>query len=578
MDIMNFENPQQDELTNHMYLDLDNTLSRNVYEHGTDINHDQLANIYARGHSPDYSISPSSSTEGDPCWSDHDNSLDWLSSWNSFSMNSSPATTPPAPSTPTWSPTPSPKYYSSWLPGTLSQLPLELIFNIFDELLIGHSPRLTHEGLHTIRSLRNANKHTKAMVSAYLKREPILIYLRQQLQDWDDDRCAKWYRSHPDAFVELMQPSRRRSNNSTPTQDSRCDIITEVIVDDCPDCFDSLCRAIPGLGDAHAGCNENGWTFIAIAIRSGSYRMLERLFSAYSAFAYESPSLVLMSSANCLQASPTGFGMLAYQQDPVFVERVLDLVGPVILRNNLPGVLTSVLDSVEKAMLCKYITVRAGEWLRYLNIELWKHPNGSDSVWHSAIHNGPEFLDFLYRYNPEGIHSPTSHGSLPIYHAVWANRLDSFQWLLSMTHASGHELELASGAMDRTGYVVANHTSAESEIMLDQILPNPGLHADNYFTAGKYFQNIVGGMKEIVLTQAVRSDLDGEAYRLFREEHEQRAIRKCHAVSRVFTDTGYRMAGYFKLQANALHSDAVVMARQLGFEDLERALYWYHGL
>ena len=463
--------------------------------------------------------------------------------------------------------------FRTWLPGNLNKLPLELVFTILDEVLFGNSPRLTHDSLHGLLSLRQVSKHTKALVSAYAERNFTKAYLQGQLHDWNNPNCAKWYRSSFDAFLELTKPP-ERSNGLRNSEE--CDIITEVIVDDCPDCFNSLCKAIPGLSDASTGTNEKGWTFLAIAIRAGSYKMLERLFTMQSPYVSESPSLVVMSLANCAQAASSGLGMLAYQTNPDFADKALDLMGPSLLNHAVLGLTDSLLGVQEKAKLSTYISVHTAEWLTRLGIQLWTPSNRACSAWNSAVHNGPEFLEFLYRYDPDSLWSPANSITQPIQHAVLAGRLDSFRWILEKTKS--HDLKGFRWIVEKVGPVVADCTDPLSETMLEELLPEAAPRELNYYLAGVLFKNITTGVKETVLTQAARSDMDDAAYMKFRWGHEQRAIRKCHAVSTVFFDTGY-VGGKFGLNlANSLHADAVSVARQCEFVDLERALYWYHGL
>ncbi|KAJ6000242.1 hypothetical protein N7481_000651 [Penicillium waksmanii] len=526
-----------------------------------------LLDTFAPGYNPTYFHSPSNSMEVDMSSSDSSNATDWLSTQSNA---------PHARSAP-------PSQFSTWLPGTMAKLPLELVFNILDEVLIGQTDRLTHASLHGLLSFRAASNHTRAMVTSYMQNNSILTYLRQQLLHRKDPRCVKWYRSHPDASMALFDPSSLHISSTTTKELPGCDIITNIIVDDCPECFDTLCKSIRGLGSAHAGCNENGWAFIGIAIRSGSYRMLQRFFlSACNPYAYNSPSLALMASANCLEAAPTILGMLAYQQDPVFAEKVLDLVGPIVLQDSRPGALAYVFASREKDMLCKYITPRTGESLIQLGIKLWERTlySGTSShhslgAWHAAVHNGPEFMKYLDKYSPTHlIFSGSLRGAMPIDHAVWANRLDSFRWLF----AKFQLVEIVSYrmAIERLLQIVANHMSPESEVMLEEILLGPGPDRDNFYVAALLFKNIALGLKEAVLTQAVRSDMNQNDLDIFRDEHEQIAVRKCLAVSRVFFNTGLPMKVLTKAQASAEHFDAVLMAKQCGFEYLERTLYSYH--
>ncbi|CAI7677052.1 unnamed protein product [Penicillium pancosmium] len=502
---------------------------------------------YAPGYKPNYSHSPSNTT-------------DWLSTQSNAS-HIRPA---------------QPPQFSTWLPGTMSKLPRELVYNILDELLIGDTNRLTHAGLHGLLSLRAASNHTRAMVTSYMQNDIILTYLRQQLLDQKDPRCVKWYQSQQEAFMALFDPSSSHISPTTTKELLGSDIITDIIVDDCPECFETLCRSIDGLGSADTGCNENGWTFISIAIRSGSYRMLQRFFlSACTPYGYDPPSLVLMSSANCVESGPTIFGMLAYQQDPEFAEKVLDLV-------SRPGALAYAFASREKDMLCKYITPRAGEWLTHLGVKLLERtlysstsPRHSMGAWHAAVHNGPEFMKYLYKSSPKRlIFSGSLRGAMPIDHAVWANRLDSFRWLFAKYQLL--EIDSYRMAIERLLRIVANHTSPESEVMLEEILVGPGPDKDNFYVAALLFKNIALGLKEAVMKQSVRSDTNQNDLDRFRDEHEQIAVRKCLAISRVFFNTGLPMRVLTKAQASAEHFDAVLMAKQLGFEYMESTLYFYH--
>ncbi|KAJ5403859.1 hypothetical protein N7509_003730 [Penicillium cosmopolitanum] len=509
---------------------------------------------YAPGYKPNYPHSPSNTT-------------DWLSTQSNASHVR----------------TAQPPQFSTWLPGTMAKLPLELVYNLLDQVLIGQTDRLTHGSLHGLLSLRAASKHTRAMVTSYMQSDLILTYLRQQLFDQKDPRCVKWYQCHPEAFMALFDPSSSQISPTATKEHPGSDIITDIIVDDCPECFDALCRSIDGLGSADTGCNESGWTFISIAIRSGSYRMLQRFFlSACSPSGYDPPSLVLMSGANCVESGPTILGMLAYQQDPVFAEKVLDLVAPIVLQVSRPSALAYAFTSREKDMLCKYITPRTGEWLTHLGIKLWERTLYSSTssrhslgAWHAAVHNGPEFMKYLYKYSPTHlIFSGSLRGAMPIDHAVWANRLDSFRWLF----AKFQLVEIVSYrmAIERLLRIVANHTSPESEVMLEEILLGPGPDKDNFYVAALLFKNIALGLKEAVMKQSVRSDMNQKDLDRFRDEHEQIAVRKCLAISRVFFNTGLPMKVLTKAQASAEHFDAVLMAKQLGFEYLESKLYSYH--
>ncbi|KAJ5763296.1 hypothetical protein N7533_001977 [Penicillium manginii] len=511
---------------------------------------------YARGYKPAYSNSSS-------------NSMDWQPTQSNVSHMSSDV---------------SPRF-STWLPGTMVKLPLELVLNILDEVLIGQSNRLSHASLHGLLSLRAASKHTKAMVDSYMKRDVVLTYLRRQLFDQNDPSCVKWYQSRADASRELW-PSRNFLDNNPPNELPGCDVITDTIVDDCPECFDTLCtsRSTPGLISIHEGYNENGRNFIGIALQSGSYRMLQRFFlSACSPCALDSLSSTLLSSNNCLEPSPSILGMLAYQQDPVFTEQVLDLVGPAILQTCRPNALSYTFGTREKNMLCKYITARTGEWLTHLGVKLWERTlyssdsfSHSASAWHSAVHNGPEFMEFLDKYSPtRPMFTRTLRGSLPIDHAVWANKLDSFRWLFAKMQLL--DIRSYQTAIDRLFQVVANHTSPESEVMLEEIFLGPGSERDHFYVASLIFKNVALGLQEVVLNQAVRSDMDQKDLDLFRGEHEQRAIRKCLAVSRAYFKTDLPMKILTAAQANAQHFDAVRMAKQWGFEYLESTLYSYHG-
>lgn len=462
----------------------------------------------------------------------------------------------------------SPSSSSAWLPGNLAKLPLELIFNILDEILIGQSPRLTHTNLHGLLGLRQASKQTKAIVDAYLERNFTKVYLQGQLHNWENPNCAKWYQSSAHAFLKAMEPGLPDlylGNNP------ESDIITETIVDDCPDCFESLCKAIPGLSKASSGTNENGWTFLAIAIRSSSYKMLERLLNMHRPCFSDPPSSVLISPANCTFDAPSGLGMLAYQTDPDFADKALSLLGPSLLNRSVFGLAQSLFDASEKAQLSTYISVYTAEWLTRLGIQLWTPKTGARSAWHAGVLNGPEFLEFLYNHDPDGIWSPANSISQPIHHAVWSGRLDSFRWILNKTK----ELDLKGfrWMIEKVATFAADDTSPLSEVMLNDLLPESEPRELNYYLAGMLFKHIVAG-----LTRVVDYDTDHEGHRGSRYEHEQRAIRKCQAVAGVFFDTGYPVGNFNTRLANSFHAEAVTLAQQWGFEDLERTLYFYHGL
>lgn len=477
--------------------------------------------------------------------------------------------------------------YTTWLPGSMAKLPLELVFNIFDLILLD-TPRLSHGGLHSLLAFGKASKHTGEMVDCYMRSD----HIRQQLIDWKSPDCVKWYRSRAEAYHATRDKA--RAAGEKPPLD--CDLLTEVIVDDCPDCYKWLGRKIPGFSQAPCAFNEYGWRFLAIAIRSGSYKILQHLFKRKSC---EPPARLLDDEADTVGFSETTcLGMLAYQKDPIFAEKLLDLIGPLIQRDLPNGWIVDVFSTKEKILLCKFITARTAEWLTSLGVRLWRVgtagprpeniiPEFPDVMvrnyaWNAAARNAPELLEFLYKYDPDGI-SRSGHGNIkPIFYAAWFDKADTFRWLLrKMIELNIDYLSDESASFNgatRIDLAVAKQTSPASEIMLEDILAAPKPDEHNYHLAGQFFKEIVLGCQKAGRDLAARSDLGLDSYKDIMFEHEQRAVRKAKAVSKVYFDTGLPMPVLTKADANAHHADAINLAKTLGFGELENVFDSYSAI
>ncbi|KAJ5659287.1 hypothetical protein N7507_005738 [Penicillium longicatenatum] len=214
--------------------------------------------------------------------------------------------------------------------------------------------------------------------------------------------------------------------------DEEPDVITGAILDDCPGCFDWICRRLPGM-DCY-GCNVYGWTYAAIAVYARSVQILKYMF------AWDEPlgtmDLIMCMRANAFQMTPvpTPLSFVARRGDLQFLECLLELWKPRPETKIRKG-----LSSVDKYFLCTFVTedvaVRIAEVGFPIHDTVLSDLDQSRpstifaTAWHAAVYNGPGFLDYLERSSKISKVTSDVNGESPLHYARRAKRDDSVLWL-----------------------------------------------------------------------------------------------------------------------------------------------------
>ncbi|KAJ5503292.1 hypothetical protein N7463_006166 [Penicillium fimorum] len=142
--------------------------------------------------------------------------------------------------------------------GDLGKFPAEIIFKILDNLL-GSSPRLTHENFHSIKQLMKTSKAVEECIKFEWVSSTAPNSLKQRMN------AVVWYSNSDVAKAALglqgLEP------DAFPILDPHTlgpDLITEILHDDCHDCFEWFAEIVPGT---HMECcNECGRTFKSLSI------------------------------------------------------------------------------------------------------------------------------------------------------------------------------------------------------------------------------------------------------------------------------------------------------------------------
>lgn len=268
--------------------------------------------------------------------------------------------------------------------GNLTFLPVELAYMVLDECLMGSS-RLTHKGICALRSLALTCRSAKVLVDTYLQRNIPSTFLRDQLN-------LEWWPYMPAvAPLTIQEISEIAPIEGVPGVGP--DVISETVMDDCPECWDWFCKKIPKL-DASA-CNEHGWSFVAVACCSGSVKTLRHFFDVDNLL--KAPIGLLAQAANHNTRGPTPLGMMAQRNSVHLFERFLDVVEPHLHFLRIPSVIRGTLTDEEKLTLCRYATPELAERLEGIGIEIFDVSLETESSWHAGALNGPAFLDSLNR-------------------------------------------------------------------------------------------------------------------------------------------------------------------------------------
>ena len=411
-------------------------------------------------------------------------------------------------------------------PGDLHVLPLELIWMILDEILKS-SLRLSHRAFCTLRKLALTNKAALSHVNLYLNRKVESCYIQSQLESI--------LFSHP----VLHRTVYIDQDEVTPIDGVpgiEPDILTGTILDGCVECFEWL---LPRLNHVDLeGYNENGWSFLAIAAHGRSFPIFKYMLAHLNRNNNGEMYSVLRNRANASCISPQIIGILAQRCDLRFFENLFKFIGPLPSRRARWPALDRSLSSSDKYRLCTFATPALAEIFAKFRVHLdmiWPDfRNGGATSYHAAVSNGPVFLDYVHRRSEFPIDTPDDQGETPLHYAVRANRVDSVRWLKS--HGGAPDLHTTRSIKTAT-HLAARLTSDESAEILYELLTAFDARRLSSYSVGTLLCNLVDGARETLLSFAVRSDVDYEAFVAIGKHQENLAMTKCDIILQV---SGFR--------------------------------------
>ncbi|OOQ89883.1 hypothetical protein PEBR_08088 [Penicillium brasilianum] len=413
-------------------------------------------------------------------------------------------------------------------PGSLGALPLDIIWMILDEILMGDG-RLSHSAICDIRKLSYA---TNKVVSMYMsdRTSKTLRFLSERLSE------VKW---HPwrDTIWGPMPLDSRLNAETLPIEedvDAKSDLFTEIICADCPACFEWMSNCIHGLHCS--GANENGWNFVSLAIQAGSLTMLKYFFT-------KQPETLplLWSFSNYLSATADRPIQLLVKGKKVrFIEELLEFLEPRLNRINYSEAFrTGIAETPERnalkyelskyrSSMSRFASACMAERLKKVGVDLCTF----EDVYHAAIFNGRDFLD--YHHHNSTVSKTYVHwfsGQTPFELAVEENRLESVLWL---KRHGGDDIGPGNWAalLNKT----ASRLTAEAEAMLQELLTSDKGGIIGHFESARLVRAIVRGLVPFVKAEAGKRDagnMTEDAFLSWKLQQEDRAIRKCALVHQV---------------------------------------------
>ncbi|KAJ5201836.1 uncharacterized protein N7498_006499 [Penicillium cinerascens] len=454
--------------------------------------------------------------------------------------------------------------HSLWPLGNLNVFPLDTIWNIFDELLMGsRTGRLTHEHLHAFYSFSRVNEPAAEMVKNYIGRQIPSAYLMDQIS-------ARWYpystADIPLTYDEIEQiaPLDNPLNGY--------DIVTDTIRDDCVDCFNRLSKSTT-VPKRHAlGCNEGGWSYVAIAACSNSFCLLEE-FCTNSPYGRPIDNLARPANHNCVEVSP--LDIMAHRQDLQFFERLIDLIVSPLDDLRCLDLISRGLSPKGRLDLCKFATPHLAARLHSVGVSLCDTISAEATAWHVGVSNGPAFLDYLFHNSQQpnvALNGSSRCRNTPLFAAVNADRLDSVRWLLE--HDADVHLSHTGDPRCTPVHLAMTKGSEVSEAILEKLLSATTLGSISITASGMLLYSLIEGLIVTCHNEAVRNDIDEYEYKFLTNSHQQRAIRKCALIRRV--TEGVRFI-YPSLEPHWLlpdepdlrwHDEAKGLAIMAGFENI----------
>ncbi|OQD73701.1 hypothetical protein PENDEC_c014G04845 [Penicillium decumbens] len=404
-----------------------------------------------------------------------------------------------------------------WPLGNLHVFPLEVIWQIFDDLLMGgRDGRLTHKGLCAFRQISAINEQAAELVRTYIERQIPSEYLKEQIAaPW----CPYLPAAIPQSYKEIVEIA---ALNNPP---KGYDIVTDTIRDDCVECFSWLSETTTVPNDHTHGCNEGGWSYVAIAACANSFRMLEA-FCTTSPYGSAITHLASPANHNCVEVSP--LDIMARRQDLHFFERLIDLLLTRFPDPEVTALMKQGLSRQSMIELCKFATPELAAKLHSVGIEICNSFTLNSSSWHAGVINSPAFLDYLRQNSILSVNGAPRCRNTPLFDAVNADRLDSVQWLL--WHDADIHLSRTKDPRCTPLHLAATKCSDASEAILEKLLSASRLGRPSTPDLGMLLYSLVEGLVLTCLHEAVRSDIDHDGYMFLRNVHEDRAIRKCGLI------------------------------------------------
>jgi hypothetical protein len=416
-------------------------------------------------------------------------------------------------------------------PGSLGVLPMDIIWMILDEIVMGDG-RLTHGSICDIRKLSYAtNRSVSKHMNNYLQTKKPLMYLSESLSE------VKWSPSRDTIWGSMGMDSSRPHIEPLPIKDdveTKSDLLTDIICSECPACFEWISNRISGL--ECSGCNSNGWNFVSLAIQAGSMTMLRYFFT-------KQPERLplLCSFLNYLSATiDRPIQIFIKDRNVHFIGKLMEFLEPRLNKINYPEAFRNgIAETPElnafnyelskyRSSLCRFATPYLAETLKGVGVDLCAF----EDAYHAAIFNGRDFLDYLHENST--LSKTNEHwfnGKTAFECAVEENCIESVRWL---KRHRGNEI----GQTARITLLnnVASRLTNESEVMLQELLSvAEGVMLDP-FESARLVRAIVRGLVPFVKAEEGKSDagdLAEDEFLFWKRQQEDRAIRKCALILRV---------------------------------------------
>lgn len=415
-------------------------------------------------------------------------------------------------------------------PGSLGALPLDIIWMILDEILMGDG-RLSHSTICDIRKLSySTNKAVSMHMDDYLRTRKSLRYLSESLSEvkWHPWRDTIWGPMPLDSRPNIEPPLIQED------VETKSDLLTELICDHCPACFEWISNRIRGL--QCSGCNANGWNFVSLAIQAGSLTMLKYFFTKQP----ETLPLLWSFSNYLFSTGDRPIQLLVKGERVRFIEELLDFLEPQLKGINYPEAFRNgIAETPElnafnyelskfRSSMSRFASHCMAERLKRVGVDLCT----LEDVYHAAIFNEPDFLDYLHRNSSVSkTYAHWFNGKTPFEFAVEENCLESVRWL--KRHGGDN---IGPGNWAALLNKIASRLTVESEIMLQELLSVDEGVVLGHFETARLVRAIVRGLVPFVKAEERKRDagiLTDDNFLIWKRKQEDGAMRKCVLVLNV---------------------------------------------